>query len=261
MFAAATLGVAGLAAAAPTPAGAAPSSAASSSTAPSSTASSSAVSAAARPAAPRILSNEHTSSVWAHPARVATVRARPSRSARVVGRTVLTTEIGKPNVYLALAIARDAGGRRWLRIRLPGRPNGRTGWVLRGALGPLHRVETQLVVDRRSLRATLRRRGRAVYRVPIGIGAPATPTPSGRFWVREKLRFAAQPLYGTHALGTSAYAPTLTEWPAGGVVGLHGTDQPQLIPGRPSHGCVRVRNDQMAKLWRLTPLGTPVLIR
>jgi hypothetical protein len=212
---------------------------------------------------PRVtpLSNETTSSQWAYPARVATVRGQPSRGAKPVGRTRLLTEMGSPNVYLVLALARSSAGERWLKIRLPGRPNGRVGWVLRGALGPLHRVATQLVVDRRALTATLLRDGRAQLRVRVGIGVAATPTPPGRYVVREKLRFRAQPLYGSYALGTSAFAPTLTEWPAGGVVGIHGTDEPWLIPGRPSHGCVRVRNDDMRRLWAATPLGTPLLIR
>ncbi|WP_081425456.1 L,D-transpeptidase [Conexibacter woesei] len=216
---------------------------------------------AAAGAGDRILSDERVSSRWAYPARVATIRERPAVDAAAVARTELLTEVGRPNVYLALVERRAADGRRWVRIRVPDRPNGRTGWLPRDALGPLHRVATQLVVDRRTLRATLRRAGRTVLTVRIGIGAAATPTPAGRYWIREKLRFAAQPVYGTHALGTSAYAPTLTEWPAGGVVGLHGTDQPELIPGRPSHGCVRIRNAEMARLWRLTPIGTPVLIR
>ena len=46
----------------------------------------------------------------------------------------------------------------------------------------------------------------------------------------------------------------------GGVVGIHGTDQPQLIPGRPSHGCIRVPNDVVLRLAELLPLGTPVTI-
>jgi lipoprotein-anchoring transpeptidase ErfK/SrfK len=53
----------------------------------------------------------------------------------------------------------------------------------------------------------------------------------------------------------------VSDWPGGGVVGIHGTDQPELIPGRPSHGCIRVRNADMATLYRLTPVGTPVVIR
>lgn len=70
----------------------------------------------------------------------------------------------------------------------------------RDALGPLHRVATQLAVDRRTLRATLRRAGRAVLTVRIGVGAAATPTPAGRYWIREKLRFAARPVDGTPVL-------------------------------------------------------------
>jgi lipoprotein-anchoring transpeptidase ErfK/SrfK len=94
----------------------------------------------------------------------------------------------------------------------------------------------------------------------VGVGARATPTPAGRVWVREKLRFRAIPVYGTHAIGTSAYAPRLTDWPNGGVVGLHGTDEPWLVPGRPSHGCVRLRNADIARLYRLMPVGTPIRI-
>jgi len=63
-----------------------------------------------------------------------------------------------------------------------------------------------------------------------------------------------------YAFGTSAYSPTLTDWPGGGVIGIHGTNQPQLVPGRPSHGCVRVRNPDMLRLSHLMPLGTPVWI-
>ena len=94
----------------------------------------------------------------------------------------------------------------------------------------------------------------------VGIGAPGTPTPSGRFWIREKFRVRGAPAYGPYAIGTSAYAPFLTDWPGGGVVGLHGTNAPGLIPGRPSHGCIRLPNAEIAKLYRLAPRGTPIWI-
>ena len=42
---------------------------------------------------------------------------------------------------------------------------------------------------------------------------------------------------------------------------LHGTNQPGLIPGRPSHGCVRVTNRSIRRLAHLMPIGTPVRIR
>jgi lipoprotein-anchoring transpeptidase ErfK/SrfK len=140
------------------------------------------------------------------------------------------------------------------------RPNGRTGWVPRPALGHFHRVTTSLVINRRTLRAVLLRGGRKVWRAAVAVGRPSLPTPSGRFYIRERLR-SLDSFYGPIAFGTSAYSPHLTEWPGGGVIGIHGTSQPALIPGRPSHGCVRVRNSDILRLARLMPKGTPVRIR
>ena len=97
-----------------------------------------------------------------------------------------------------------------------------------------------------------------MIRAPVGVGAPATPTPRGRFYIRERLRGTGG-AYGPWAFGTSAYS-TLSEWPGGGVVGIHGTNQPGLLPGRPSHGCIRVRNRDIRRLARLMPIGTPVRI-
>ena len=116
-----------------------------------------------------------------------------------------------------------------------------------------------MVVDRRALRATLYSAARVIWRSPVGVGKPSTPTPAGRFWVREKFRSIGSPVYGPFAIGTSAYS-RLSDWPGGGVVGIHGTNQPSLIPGRPSHGCVRVPNAAVRRLYRLLPVGTPIHI-
>jgi lipoprotein-anchoring transpeptidase ErfK/SrfK len=69
------------------------------------------------------------------------------------------------------------------------------------------------------------------------------------------------PFYGPIAYGTSAKSAVLTDWPGGGFVGIHGTNQPQLIPGRISHGCIRMRNRNILRLSRLMPVGTPLTIR
>jgi lipoprotein-anchoring transpeptidase ErfK/SrfK len=138
------------------------------------------------------------------------------------------------------------------------RPNGRTGWVQRETLGPLHLVRTQLRINRRTLRATLYSSGRKVWSSPVGVGRPGMQTPAGRFYIRERLSGFGS-TYGPVAFGTSAYS-RLSDWPGGGVVGIHGTNQPSLIPGRPSHGCVRVPNRAVLRLARLMPIGTPVLI-
>ena len=209
------------------------------------------------------LSDEAKLSRWAYPAREALVRTAPSDQARVIGRLRILTEDRLPETYLLLSRRVGAGEEDdWVRLRVPGRPNGRTGWVPRDALGSFHRVSTAITVDRRRLRVTVRRRGRIVFRAPVGIGARSTPTPAGRYWIREKFRVAGGGgAYGPRALGTAAYAPGLTDWPSGGVIGFHGTNQPGLIPGRPSHGCIRLRNHDIARFYRLVPVGTPLRIR
>lgn len=197
---------------------------------------------------------------WAHPERRAYVRRLPSEASRPVARIHDLTEDGFPEVYPVLSFS-DRDGRTWLRIRIPMRPNGRTGWVRDSALGPLYRVRTSLVVDRGRLRATLYRSGRRIWRSPIGVGKAGTPTPLGHFWIREKFSVAnPSGPYGPRAFGTSNYS-RLTDWPGGGVIGIHGTNEPGLIPGRPSHGCIRVPNDAINQLYRLMPVGTPMQVQ
>ena len=217
--------------------------------------------AATGPLGSERLSNERTVTRWANPVRKAPIRAHPSVRSRRVGRLHALTEDGMPEVYLALRSHRARSHRVWIRVRIPGRPNGRKGWVPRDALGHLHAVTTALRIEKGRSRATLRRKGRIVWRSPIGHGAPGTATPSGRFYIRERLdNRGGKPVYGPLAFGTSAYS-ALSEWPGGGVIGIHGTDQPWLIPGRPSHGCIRVPNPAIRRLARLMPIGTPIRIR
>jgi lipoprotein-anchoring transpeptidase ErfK/SrfK len=140
-------------------------------------------------------------------------------------------------------------------------PNGSTGWVPRSALGGYGVATTRLVVDRRRFTATLRRNGRRVFRARIGIGRAGAPTPRGEFIVRNRLTRYRSAFYGPLAFGTSARSPTLTDWPGGGFVGIHGTNRPDLIPGRVSHGCIRMRNAAILRLGRLMPPGTALTIR
>jgi len=206
------------------------------------------------------LSDLHTVSRWAYSRSEAVVRASPSSRAHPVGRLRFLTGDGQAELYMTLLSARLASGQSWIQIEFPARPNGRTGWVPRGALGSLRMVSGYLLIDQSSLRATLVRDGRAIFSAPIGVGSASTITPPGHFYVMEKLTTLNDPVYGPYAIGTSAYAPTLSEWPGGGVVGIHGTNEPQLIPGRPSHGCIRMRNGDITRLWATIALGTPIEI-
>ena len=177
----------------------------------------------------------------------------------MVGSTQLSTEDGFPEDYLVLA-QRVYPNITWFQIRLPGRPNGRTGWVPEQSLGTLHLTHELLVLDERHLRLTLYSGGHSIFSARVGIGKPSTPTPPGHFWIREKFRVRpADPFYGPYAFGTADYS-TLSEWPRGGVVGIHGTNKPWLIPGRPSHGCIRVRDADDSRLWSLLAVGTPLRV-
>jgi hypothetical protein len=208
-----------------------------------------------------VLSNRTTLSRWAYTNLTLKVKSQPGGKGRTIGKLHFNTEDGPPEIYLALQLYTDANGSEWVQTQLPGRPNGRVGWVAREALGEFHVVRTQLVIDRGSLRATLFKNGKKAFQAPVGVGKGSTPTPGGDSWIREKLRGFGNAAYGPIAFGTGTYSPTLTDWPGGGVVGIHGTNEPSLVPGRPSHGCVRMKNNHILKLARMMPVGTPVLIR
>jgi len=207
------------------------------------------------------LSSRMDRSRWAFVLRAVTARAEPDRRAAHVGRLTTRTSERTPELVLALSRRRLAGGETWLRVRLPVGRASRAGWVPRAALGRLHSVRTFLRIERRALRATLFRAGRPVWSAPVGVGRPGTPTPAGRFYVRARV-VPSDPrgMFGPFAFVTSARSPTLTDWPGGGVVGIHGTNRPDLLPGRVSHGCVRMANHHIRRLRRLMGLGTPIRI-
>jgi hypothetical protein len=207
------------------------------------------------------LSGVNHLSRWAFVLRRVNARRQPDATARTVGVLRALTPEGKTNLVLAYASRHDAQQRLWIRVPLSTIPNGLAGWVPRSALGDLHIVRTHLVVDRARLTAVLLRDGRTIFRTTVGLGQPQWPTPRGEFYIRVRLDHFLDPMYGPVAFGTNARQPWLTDWPKGGVVGIHGTNAPQLLPGRVSHGCIRVRNEAILRLARLMPLGTPVTIR
>jgi hypothetical protein len=198
--------------------------------------------------------------MWAPVTRLIAARARPRRDARIVAQVPTRTPEGTTNILLAIGHRRDRASRLWVHVRLSILPNDLTAWVPRSALGGYRVVRTHLVVNLHSLKATLYRGRKTLFDAPVGIGKSATPTPRGQFYIRDQLTRYASPFYGPIAFGTSARSPVLTDWPAGGYIGIHGTNQPELIPGRISHGCIRLRNGDIRRLAALMPVGTPVTI-
>ena len=197
---------------------------------------------------------------WGALRRPTIARAAPSAGARPAARLAAHTPEGTTNLVLVLGSRRDARGRLWIRARLPAR-GVLSGWLPRSALGTYGVVHTRLIVDRARLTLTLLRDGHVAFRARVGVGRPETPTPGGLFYVRDRVTRYASAFYGPIAFGTSARSATLTDWPGGGFVGIHGTDRPDLVPGRISHGCIRLRNADIVRLAKLMPVGTPLQIR
>jgi lipoprotein-anchoring transpeptidase ErfK/SrfK len=209
---------------------------------------------------PQPLGQERHVSVWTSVRQADLARKAPTAGAAPVARVGLRTPEGTSNVLEVLSRARDAAGGVWVKVRLAVLPNGTTGWLPRTAINGYRTVRTRLRIDLGRLRATLFRDGEPVLRAPVGVGEPQWPTPRGRFFVRNKLVRFRSPFYGPLAFGTSARSAVLTDWPDGGFVGIHGTSRPDLLPGRISHGCIRMRNPDILRLGRLMPVGTPITI-
>lgn len=197
---------------------------------------------------------------WAFVDARAAAHAKPSVDSRVVARLGTKTQDGTDELVLILSQRQVRGG-VWFKVRLPVLPNNTTGWVKASRLSAPRTVHTWLRVNRAHERMTLMRDSRVIFRARIGVGRPESPTPAGNFYIRDKLTgFPPGTLYGPLAFGTSARSAVLTDWPKDGVIGIHGTNEPGLLPGHVSHGCMRMRNEDIVRLAKLLPIGTPLTI-
>jgi lipoprotein-anchoring transpeptidase ErfK/SrfK len=187
-------------------------------------------------------------------------RSRPGGGA-ILGRFGRVDQNGYPSVFGV--VGRVTGGHcgaTFYRIQLPVAPNGSAGWVAAWAVRLLV-VRSRVEVSLSAHRLVVYRSGRAVFHAPVAVGTPDTPTPTGRFFVNERFLLAnSTGPFGVAALGISAHSTVLRNWVQGGPIGIHGTNEPRLIGDAASHGCIRLFNSDMAKLFKLAPAGTPVLI-
>lgn len=188
-----------------------------------------------------------------------TARSAPSSNARVMKTFHQFRPDYAPTILLAVAEQRDADGRLWLKVAIPGRPNGRYGWVNVEFVESTP-VQKKLVVDLSSRTLYLYDQGRLRYRTRVAIGTPQNPTPKGNFYVQARFK-PTHKILGAFAFETSAYSPTLTEWPGGGVVGIHGWNDSSVLGKAVSHGCIRISNRAALYLKRQVLSGTPVTIR
>ena len=184
----------------------------------------------------------------AHSARVGSVRAR---------RPIT----GEPTVLPVIARRAGADGLEWLRVRLPGRPNGLTGWIReRASVSAV--TSWRIVVTTSGRRAVVYRNGRVVRVFKAIVGKPSTPTPRGEFFVEEVVRLPASAAGAPFALALSSRSTVFQEFAGGpGQTALHGLANLGGVLGTAvSSGCVRLGTDAIRWLAVRIGSGVPVTV-
>jgi lipoprotein-anchoring transpeptidase ErfK/SrfK len=159
------------------------------------------------------------------------------------------------------------------KVLLPIRPNGSTGWVNAAQVTVLaHQYKVTVELSAHEIIVT--NADQVIMKEKIGVGKATTPTPGGRYYIKELIRPCysdgkggkcvqsdAGP-YGPYAYGLSGFSPVLDDYKGGrGEIGIHGTNEPEKIGTDVSHGCIRMANDSIRKLAAILPLGTPVIVQ
>lgn len=167
------------------------------------------------------------------------------------------TPLGSLRTVLVTASRSDG----WLQVLLPVRPNGTRGWIRKSAVitttNPM-----RIVISLRYKVLKLYRNGVFVMKFPVAVGKPTTPSPTGLFYVTDRIN-TGQPggAYGPYALGLSGFSNVLFTFSGGdGEVGIHGTNTPSSIGHAVTHGCIRLYNRDITKLYNRIWIGTPVVV-
>jgi len=189
-------------------------------------------------------------------------RAAPDARAREVALVAARAPLTSTAMVLPVVdSASGPNGGSWLRVRLPTRPNGGTGWVPASA-GLLRTTAWRIVVHRGARRADVFFEAKRRVSFRVVVGKPSTPTPLGSFFVVEKVRLAPGVTEGPWALPISAYSNVLQTYAGGrGEVGLHGTvglDEP--LGSASSHGCIRFAPGAISWIAARVAPGTPVIV-
>jgi len=186
-------------------------------------------------------------------------RERPGDDAPAIARFPRINEQGAEQVFPILQ-DRYRDGHLWHEVMLPVRPNGTTGWIPANAVS-LRRSDYRIEVNLDRYRLDLFERCDRLASYVIGIGTRDTPTPHGIFFLNSLLKPPQEgTVYGALAFGLSAYSDVITDWEGGGIVGLHGTNDPSSLGGAVSYGCIRMKNRAIREIARTVPLGTLVEI-
>ena len=189
-------------------------------------------------------------------------RTRPSVRAHRIETVAARRPLTRLRTVLpVLGHATGSGGRSWVRVRLPGRPNGHAGWIPTSQTRPTA-TEWHISIKLSTRRVTVSRDGRAERRFRAVVGKRSTPTPRGRFFIEEAVALSSRDAGGPFALATSARSNVLQEFNGGpGQIALHGTNNlSDPLGTAASHGCIRLSTRAITWLARRIGQGVPLTI-
>ncbi len=192
--------------------------------------------------------------------------------ARVEGRPLLYDRPGgRPKIRIAgetewntprvLSVVKHRG--KWLAVLVPELKNGDMAWIHMDKVARLGAVTWSLHADLSRRELVVRRDGRRVRRLSVGVGRPGHSTPTGRFAVTDRLRVTdpASP-YGCCVLALTGHQTRLPPgWPGGDRLAVHATADLSGLGQEVSLGCMRSDPRDARWLIKKVPLGSPVFIR
>ena len=195
----------------------------------------------------------------------ANVLSEPGTGKRLWRAATSTPWGDNPTWLLVLGCAVDGSGNRWLRVALPIRPNGATGWI-RSDFTLLDRTDYRLEISTKRADVSVYRKGTLIRHVSAVVGAAGTPSPHGLFAIYDPvLQPSPDDFVGPWVIHLTAHSDVLDDFGGGpGRVAIHGRSGASLrdpLGSARSHGCIRVDNDVVSWLARTIPQGTPVIIR
>ena len=188
-------------------------------------------------------------------------RTSPHSEARALEVVQSLRPLTRVRTVLPVLARTDADGYSWVKVRLPGRPNGHSGWI-RSWQTRSTSTPWRIAIRVSSRRVTVLHRGRVVRRFRAVVGAPSTPTPRGNFFVEEAMAFAPGTPGGPYAFATSARSRVLLQFAGGpGQIGLHGTRNLWgPLGSAASHGCIRISPAAITWMVRRIGAGVPMNI-
>jgi len=128
-----------------------------------------------------------------------------------------------------------------------------------GARDRTRRVVLVSIADRR---LAVMENGNLLAYFPVAVGAAASPSPIGEFEIVNRVTNPAYYHDGV-VMAAGKDNPVGTRWMGLNVkgYGIHGTNAPKSVGRATSHGCIRLKNSDIERLYTMLRVGDLVKIR